>query len=137
MSERLLVVQAFAFHQDALGPLDQPPRVQRHLELVGQRALELSLGRGPEQAGHHPSIGLQGADLGVVPAPGSAAYTSRVPMGPPPTLWWKISVHAAIAAGAATVLLLVFGPALLAVWPLVAVIAWSRVQVGDHTAARC
>jgi hypothetical protein len=35
------------------------------------------------------------------------------------TLWWKISVHAAIAAGAATVLLLVFGPALLAVWALV------------------
>ena len=29
------------------------------------------------------------------------------------TLWWKISIHAAIAAGAATVLLLVFGPALL------------------------
>jgi membrane-associated phospholipid phosphatase len=52
------------------------------------------------------------------------------------TLWWKISVHAAIAAGAATVLLLVFGPAPLAVWPLVAVIAWSRVQVGDHTPAQ-
>ena len=52
------------------------------------------------------------------------------------TRWWKISVHAAIAAGAATVLLLVFGPALLAVWPLVALIAWSRVQVGDHTPAQ-
>jgi membrane-associated phospholipid phosphatase len=52
------------------------------------------------------------------------------------SLWWKISVHAAIAAGAATVLLLVFGPALLVVWPLVAVIAWSRVQVGDHTPAQ-
>jgi membrane-associated phospholipid phosphatase len=52
------------------------------------------------------------------------------------TLWWKISVHAAIAAGSATVLLLVFGPALLAVWPLVGVIAWSRVQVGDHTSAQ-
>jgi membrane-associated phospholipid phosphatase len=52
------------------------------------------------------------------------------------TRWWKISVHAAIAAGAATVLLVVFGPALLAVWPLVAVIAWSRVQVGDHTTAQ-
>jgi membrane-associated phospholipid phosphatase len=48
----------------------------------------------------------------------------------------EISVHAAIAAGAATVLLLVFGPALLAFWPLVALIAWSRVQVGDHTPAR-
>jgi hypothetical protein len=52
------------------------------------------------------------------------------------TLWWKISVHAAIAAGAATVLLLVVGPALLVVWPLVALIAWSRVQVGDHTQPR-
>jgi membrane-associated phospholipid phosphatase len=52
------------------------------------------------------------------------------------TLWWKISVHAAIAAGAATVLLLVFGPALLVVWPLVALVAWSRVQVGDHTPAQ-
>ena len=52
------------------------------------------------------------------------------------TLWWKVSVHAAIAAGAATVLTLVFGPALLAAWPLVALIAWSRVQVGDHTPAQ-
>jgi membrane-associated phospholipid phosphatase len=52
------------------------------------------------------------------------------------TLWWKISVHAAIAAGAATVLTLVFGPALLAAWPLVALIAWSRVQVGDHSPAQ-
>jgi membrane-associated phospholipid phosphatase len=52
------------------------------------------------------------------------------------TLWWKISVHAAIAAGAATVLVLVFGPVLLVVWPLVALIAWSRVQVGDHTPAQ-
>jgi membrane-associated phospholipid phosphatase len=52
------------------------------------------------------------------------------------TLWWKISVHAAIAAGAATVLTLVFGTAPLAAWPLVALIAWSRVQVGDHTTAQ-
>jgi membrane-associated phospholipid phosphatase len=52
------------------------------------------------------------------------------------TLFWKISVHAAIAAGAATVLLLVFGTALLVVWPLVPLIAWSRVQVGDHTPAQ-
>jgi membrane-associated phospholipid phosphatase len=52
------------------------------------------------------------------------------------TLWWKISVHAAIAAGAATVLPLVLGPPLLATWPVVALIAWSRVQVGDHTPAQ-
>jgi membrane-associated phospholipid phosphatase len=52
------------------------------------------------------------------------------------TLWWKISAHAAIAAAAATVLMLVFGTTLLIVWPLVGVIAWSRVQVGDHTPAQ-
>src|SRR4029450_4269348 len=52
------------------------------------------------------------------------------------TLGGKISGHAAGAAGSAPVLPLVFGPALLAVWPLVAVIAWSRVQVGDHTTAQ-
>jgi hypothetical protein len=45
-------------------------------------------------------------------------------------------VWGAIAAGAGTVLTLVVGPALLAVWPLVALIAWSRVQVGDHTPAQ-
>jgi membrane-associated phospholipid phosphatase len=52
------------------------------------------------------------------------------------TLWWKISVHAAVAAGAATVLRLGVGPALLAARPRVAVVAWSRVQVGDHTPAQ-
>ncbi|HEY5987939.1 MAG TPA: phosphatase PAP2 family protein [Streptosporangiaceae bacterium] len=52
------------------------------------------------------------------------------------TRWWKISAHAAIAAAAATVLMLVFGTPLLAAWPVVGVIAWSRVQVGDHTPAQ-
>jgi membrane-associated phospholipid phosphatase len=64
------------------------------------------------------------------------SITAGVACGWVITLWWKISVHAAIAAGAAIVLLLVFGPALLVVWPLVALIAWSRVQVGDHTPAQ-
>ncbi len=52
------------------------------------------------------------------------------------TLVWKVSVHAATAAGAAVVLLLVFGPAL---WPCLLVpplVAWSRVEVGDHTPAQ-
>jgi membrane-associated phospholipid phosphatase len=52
------------------------------------------------------------------------------------TLWWKVSVHTAVAAGAAMVLWLVFGPALFAIWPLVGVIGWSRVQLGDHTPAQ-
>jgi hypothetical protein len=69
VAEGLLVVQAFAFHQRALGLLDQHPGVQGSLELGGQGTFDLSLDRGCEQAGHHPGIGLQGPDLGVVPAP--------------------------------------------------------------------
>ena len=87
------------------------------------------------------SILLGLAVLAVLDAPAEmvalmASIAVGVACGWVITLWWKISVHAAIAAGAATVLLLVFGPAMLAVWPLVAMIAWSRVQVGDHTKAQ-
>ena len=49
---------------------------------------------------------------------------------------WKISVHAAVAAGAVVVLVLVFGPALLVLAPLVALSAWARVQLEDHTPAQ-
>jgi hypothetical protein len=52
------------------------------------------------------------------------------------TLVWKISVHVAVAAGAVVVLALVFGPALLALAPLVALCAWARVAVRDHTHAQ-
>jgi membrane-associated phospholipid phosphatase len=84
-------------------------------------------------------IGL--AVLAVFNAPAEmvallAAIAVGVACGWVITLWWKISAHAAIAAAAATVLMLVFGAPLLAAWPLVGVIAWSRVQVGDHTPAQ-
>jgi membrane-associated phospholipid phosphatase len=87
------------------------------------------------------SILLALAVLAALDAPAEmvallASIAAGVACGWVITLWWKISVHAAIAAGAATVLLLVLGPALLAAWLLVAVIAWSRVQVGDHTPAQ-
>jgi membrane-associated phospholipid phosphatase len=49
------------------------------------------------------------------------------------THWWKISVHTAVAAGTVVVLSLVFGPWLLFLWAVVALIAWSRVELRDHT----
>lgn len=50
--------------------------------------------------------------------------------------WWKVSVHSAVAAGSVVILALVYGPGLLLATPLVAVIAWSRVRLGDHTIAQ-
>src|SRR6266498_3707724 len=49
------------------------------------------------------------------------------------TLVWKISIHTAVVAGAVTILVLVFGPPLLVLAPLVALVCWARVAVHDHT----
>ncbi|MCW3816640.1 phosphoesterase PA-phosphatase [Micromonospora sp. DR5-3] len=47
--------------------------------------------------------------------------------------WWKLSIHAAVAAASAAVLVLLHGPALHVGWLLVAAVAWSRVVLRDHT----
>jgi membrane-associated phospholipid phosphatase len=49
------------------------------------------------------------------------------------TLWWKISIHTAVAAGSAVTLSTNFGPWGLAWLPVVVLIAWSRVATGAHT----
>ncbi|SCF04567.1 hypothetical protein GA0074695_3087 [Micromonospora viridifaciens] len=50
--------------------------------------------------------------------------------------WWKLSIHAAVAAATAAVLVSLHGPALHAGWLLVAAVAWSRVVLRDHTWAQ-
>ena len=49
------------------------------------------------------------------------------------TLAWKISIHCAVAAGSVTILALTCGPLVLAGYPLVGLLGWSRVAVGDHS----
>jgi membrane-associated phospholipid phosphatase len=50
--------------------------------------------------------------------------------------FWKSSIHTGVAAGAAVVLVLVFGPALLVTAVVVAAVGWSRVRLRDHTVAQ-
>jgi membrane-associated phospholipid phosphatase len=50
--------------------------------------------------------------------------------------WWKISLHAGIAAGTVAVLTLLYGAAALAGVPLVALVCWSRVRLRVHTIAQ-
>ncbi len=52
------------------------------------------------------------------------------------TLRWKISIHAGGAAGAATVLALIYGAWALPLMLGVALIGWSRVVLGKHTWAQ-
>jgi membrane-associated phospholipid phosphatase len=52
------------------------------------------------------------------------------------TTVWKISIHCAVASGAVTMLALIFGPWVVPAYALVAVTAWSRVVLRDHTTAQ-
>ncbi len=48
------------------------------------------------------------------------------------TLFWKLSIHSGVSAGALVILVLVFGRGLLALTPLVGLVGWARVASGDH-----
>ncbi|RZS43383.1 hypothetical protein EV193_102362 [Herbihabitans rhizosphaerae] len=52
------------------------------------------------------------------------------------TRWWKVSVHATVAAGATATVVLLYGPWLLSLVPLVALVCWARVVLTDHTVAQ-
>ncbi|MGV9763925.1 phosphoesterase PA-phosphatase [Micromonospora tulbaghiae] len=47
--------------------------------------------------------------------------------------WWKLSIHAAVAAATVAVLVPLAGPAAHVGWALVAAVGWSRVRLRDHT----
>jgi membrane-associated phospholipid phosphatase len=52
------------------------------------------------------------------------------------TTVWKISIHCAVASGSVTILTLLFGAWLIPAYALVALTAWSRVELEDHTPAQ-
>lgn len=49
------------------------------------------------------------------------------------TRYWKISFHLIGIAGALTILFILFGPIMLALSPLIIIIAWARWWVQAHT----
>ena len=52
------------------------------------------------------------------------------------TVAWKISVHCAVASAGVLIAALTFSPYILAAYVLVALVAWSRVKLRDHTPAQ-
>ena len=49
---------------------------------------------------------------------------------------WKASLHLGGIAGSVTVFMLLFGPILFVLTPLVALVGWARRRVGAHTVAQ-
>lgn len=52
------------------------------------------------------------------------------------THWWKMSIHAGVAAGTLTALTAVYGPLVLIGTPLVLLGCWARVRLTAHTPAQ-
>jgi hypothetical protein len=52
------------------------------------------------------------------------------------TTVWKISIHCAVASGSVMILALTYGPLVLCGYVLVALLAWARVTVQDHSVAQ-
>lgn len=46
---------------------------------------------------------------------------------------WKLSAHAAVAAASAETLVIAFGQWMTPLFLVVALVAWSRVRLGDHS----
>ncbi|MFD5134004.1 phosphatase PAP2 family protein [Streptomyces olindensis] len=52
------------------------------------------------------------------------------------TVWWKVSVHTAVAGGVVVILLLAYGARMAPLVLGIAAIGWSRVALRDHTPAQ-
>lgn len=52
------------------------------------------------------------------------------------TNWWKMSIHAGVAAGTVAALTAIYGPVALLGAPLVLLGCWARVQLTAHTPAQ-
>src|SRR5690606_11881117 len=99
-----------------------PDRTQRMLPLaIAAAAVVVGLGTLALLGAPRPLVAL------IVAMLAGLAVTIAI------TRHWKISLHTGVAAGTATILTIVFGPALRNTGAVVAAIGWSRVHLRDHT----
>jgi hypothetical protein len=62
-----------------------------------------------------------------------AAGLTGLIVGAAVTAFWKMSIHAGVAAGTVAVLVAMYGPAALAGLPVLLLVCWSRVRLSAHT----
>jgi hypothetical protein len=67
---------------------------------------------------------------------GAAVLAAELPVTLVNAIWWKMSVHSAVAAGCTAVLALGLGPWWLLVAGAVALNGWSRIHLRAHTLAQ-
>jgi hypothetical protein len=124
----ILVPMVFVLRRVRRGEL-----TDHHIRLREQRPLPLLVGIACVLAGLGPMLAW-GAPRALVAL--LAAMLTGLVASLLVTLVWKMSLHTGVAAGSVAILVLVFGPALLALAPIVGLVGWARIEVGDHSPAQ-
>lgn len=102
----------------------------RHLSLREQRPTMMIIGLVSVSIGLQVMVWLDAPRefLALV-----AAMVAGVGVALAISSFWKISIHAACAAGTVAILEIVFGWIMLVLVPVVVAICWARVTLQDHT----
>ncbi len=105
----------------------------RHLTKRQERPLMMVIGLGSVTVGLLLTwwLGAPRALFALV-----AAMVAGVAIALAITIFWKISIHTACAAGTLAILVLEFGASMWGLIPLVVAIAWARVTLKDHSIAQ-
>jgi hypothetical protein len=102
----------------------------RHLSLRAQRPAMMIIGLASVSGGLLVMVWLDAPrELFAL----VAAMVAGVGVALAISSFWKISIHAACAAGTVAILVIVFGWIMLVWVPVVAAICWARVTLRDHT----
>ena len=104
----------------------------RHVRIRAQRRLPMLIAIASTVAGLALLTGF-GAPRPLVAL--AAAGVAGLVVTAVITEFWKISLHAAVVGGAVTIVVIVFGISWLPFFALLVLVAWARVELGDHSVA--
>jgi hypothetical protein len=79
-------------------------------------------------------VHIAGGGQAIVESLAAMAFVLVIALGV--TFVWKISLHVAAMAGAVIITSQLFGAACIVLVPLVVLVAWSRVELREHTLAQ-
>lgn len=113
-----------------LGGVRRGKLTDHHLRIREQRPLPLLVGMACVLVGLGPMLAW-GAPRDLVAL--VASMFAGLVVSLLVTLVWKMSLHTGVAAGSLVILVLVFGSAAVALVPVVALIGWARIRLGDHS----
>jgi hypothetical protein len=106
---------------------------QRHLPRREERALPLAIAALSVLAAI-VLVHMTGGGQAIVESLYAMASVLAIALGV--TFVWKISLHVAAMAGAVIITSQLFGAACILLVPLVLLVAWSRVELREHTLAQ-